>query len=69
MVQRSKKSNQKSCLIKLQTQRSSQKQTCEAKKKIFGNTLDYGISMPAGINMPGGTFGKIDKRASWKINL
>ena len=32
-------------------------------------TLDYGISMPAGINMPGGTFGKTNRRASWKINL
>ena len=32
-------------------------------------TLDYGISMPAGINMPGGTFDKINKRASWKIKL
>ena len=32
-------------------------------------TLDYEISMPAGINMPGGTFSKINKRASWKIIL
>ena len=31
------------------------------------STLDYGISMPTGINMPGGTFGKTNKRASWKI--
>ena len=30
-------------------------------------TLDYGISVPAGINMPGGTFGKTNKRVSWKI--
>ena len=33
----------------------------------FPHTLDYGISMPAGINMPGGTFGKTNRRASWKI--
>ena len=33
------------------------------------STLDYGISMPTGINMPGGTFDKINKRASWKITL
>ena len=32
-------------------------------------TLDYGISVPAGINMPGGTFGKTNKRAYWKITL
>ena len=32
-------------------------------------TLDYWISVPAGINMPGGTFDKFDKRASWKITL
>ena len=29
-------------------------------------TLDYGISVPAGIVMPGGTLGKIDKCASRK---
>ena len=32
-------------------------------------TLDYGISVPAGINMPGGTLSKTNKRASWKITL
>ena len=32
-------------------------------------TLDYGISMPDGINMPGGTFSKTNKHASWKIAL
>ena len=32
-------------------------------------TLDYRINVPAGINMPGGTFGKINKRASWKITF
>ena len=35
----------------------------------FQCTLDYGISVPAGISMPGGTFGKNNKRASWKITL
>ena len=30
-------------------------------------TLDYVISVPAGINTPGVTFGKINKHASWKI--
>ena len=32
-------------------------------------TLDNGISMPAGINMPGGNFDQINKHASWKITL
>ena len=32
-------------------------------------TLDYVISVPAGIIMPGETFGKTNKRASWKITL
>ena len=32
-------------------------------------TLDYGKSVPAGVNMLGGTFGKINKRATWKITL
>ena len=29
--------------------------------------LNYGISVPAGINMPSGTFGKMNKRAPWKF--
>ena len=33
-------------------------------KSGFVITLDYGISVPAGINMPDGTFGKINKRTS-----
>ena len=33
------------------------------------HTLDDGINVPAGMNMPGGSFCKIDKHASWKINL
>ena len=32
-------------------------------------TLDYEISVPSGINMPVGTFGKISKCASWKTTL
>ena len=47
---------------------SNQKLVISSKKLILP-TLDYGISMPTGINVPGGTFGKINKRASWKITL
>ena len=32
------------------------------------STLDYGISVPAGINMPGGTFIEIDNLTPWKTD-
>ena len=33
------------------------------------DTLGYGISIPAGINMPARTFDKTNKRASWETIL
>ena len=32
-------------------------------------TLDYGMNVPAGINMPAVFFGKINKRASPRVAL